>query len=88
MNASLLRAETKISVQTFPAQFSRGRNPHHVIRADPLHVMRRVDNPDRGIKSLNLINDGWRQLKVNVIQMHDIRMKILQNSVNLLPRFF
>ena len=50
--------------------------------------MRRVDNPDRGIKSLYLINNGRCQLKVNVIQMHDIRMKILQNNTNLLPRLF
>ena len=41
--------------------------------------MRSIDNPDLWIKVLDLINDGWRNLEIDIVQMHYIRMKILQN---------
>ena len=83
MNAGKLRTPFHISINAPAAQLSRGRYTHHMIRADPLRIMCSIDNPDLWIKVLDLINDGWRNLEIDIIQMHHIRMKILQDLPDL-----
>ena len=83
VDASVFCAVAEVPIQAPLAQFPCGRDPHHMIGTDPLHVMRRVDNSDCWIKSPNLINHRRRDLEVDIIQMNNIRMKILQNHADL-----
>ncbi len=59
-----------------------------MVRAHPLIVMSRKNNTERFpaffLKSPDFIDHGRRNLKIDIVQMHDIRFKILQ----YFPDFF
>ena len=84
MNAAVLRTVPVRPVNAPVAEFSRGRNPHHVVRTDPLRIVCRVNDPDLRIECLDFINNGRGNLEIDIVQMHRIRMEILQDSLRIL----
>ena len=91
MDTAVLTALPKIAAAAGEADLSCGRNPHHMIRANPLIVMRRVYEPDMLSMPFFIcahsINNRGRQLEINIIQMHHIRMKVFQHAPHLSLRF-
>lgn len=59
----------------------------HMIRTDQLIVVRRIENP-AGMPALsapfiNFQQDGRRKLVIEIVQMHHIRLKVIQHQSNL-----
>ena len=91
MDASVGRALPEASLQAAFTVLSRFRNTHHVVGADQLVIMRRIQDTHRPSALFpvffNLHQDGGSELKVEVIQMNRIGLKIVQNPADLPARF-
>ncbi len=50
-----------------------------MVRTNPLRIVRRIYDPDVRIELPHAVDDGRRQLKIDVVEMYDIRRKALQH---------